>query len=787
MQLEEIAFMFWRANCRGCGHRQVRDIPNLATYGEQRLTDEQHRADVAAAAEADRTRVRQERAAERASRVAGEPQSVREFVALVDGVDAESPDSRAQTLLDLARAVPERCTEIAGRILVETALVVVSDPLLETLDSLQRADRLPADPLLAAALWQLAARPSQVAASIVVRLRAGLRAGDLNPLIPQLVWLSGTATEPFDQSSPYVEAISLAADVDLPAVLDELCDGIGDVENESRRGRWSSAAAELITMHPETAEVLAEALARSLRLPGSESIYAGSPHTGIHSGLVAALAARPAEIDAIFNRLAPSLSEPARESVFHAYDRVLTERRRGAMNLTEGDISLLVAAVFARLTDDWGPRVADDAVDVLDSISRDTPILLAERVDAVFGALLAMVAHMSADGNGPAATLLQPPNPLAALEHHGRLMMRNANARRLRDVVGRLAPLRPEPTLDGVEAILDTELMIGVEAADELRSHAVSLLGDIGVIPEFGPRVLPRLVSLSLGQDIILRTRAIEALGKLHGAPHRNLPADVIELLPGWLADPYKGPHRAAIDLIVEGWPVPDAVLYNVLGTLVVLGGLYASDDARVLHEVLLAVWKLSQRLAVDEQAMFQRFVLTTAEHLSIHDLERFVEWYAPRSCDPRNVGVLADRVLQVLTDSERISNPNRREDPLLRQLRNMSPEVLAPRTGAILDAARGQLPYIKDALEYLEVLQRAGDYANASSLAAEVLAYLPETTEAEVVRAGVVAVSASADVELACLEGNLVEAQAALGRWETALADRAAAASRRVDPWEML
>jgi hypothetical protein len=219
----------------------------------------------------------------------------------------------------------------------------------------------------------------------------------------------------------------------------------------------------------------------------------------------------------------------------------------------------------------------------------------------------------------------------------------------------------------------------------------------------------------------------------------------------------------------------------------VVLAGAYASDEESVLEDVLLVLWRLIDRLPPDETAMFQRFVLVTAEHLSIYDLERFVQWSAPRSCDPRNLGYLADRLLQVLSDEERIADPNRREDPLLRQLRDLPPGVLADRVELILTAAANHLPHVMGALEYVEVLQRFGEYDAASKLAAQVLAYLPETAEAEVVRAGVAAVAAAAAVELACSRGDLAEAVGGLERWDAALRDRGRAQDRRVDPWEML
>jgi len=113
--------------------------------------------------------------------------------------------------------------------------------------------------------------------------------------------------------------------------------------------------------------------------------------------------------------------------------------------------------------------------------------------------------------------------------------------------VGLLAPLRPEETLAGVEAVLDRTTLPDDDATQELRGQAVRLLGDLGKRPGMAPRVLPRIVASALGSDVIERARAIEALGEMGTVAHRRLPHDVLALMPVWLADPYKGPHQAAV------------------------------------------------------------------------------------------------------------------------------------------------------------------------------------------------------------------------------------------------
>jgi hypothetical protein len=785
MQLEGIALSFWRANCRGCPHRAIRAVPNLTNLGESVLEDEARQQQRADRHRQERERERAARRSDRAARIAGEPPATRSMVALLDGIDAEEPDARAERLVDEARAAPERCTREAGRVFLDTARVVFSDRLLEALDHLQRADRIPPDSLREVALLQLAERPSRVAAAVVVRLRAGLCAGELSPVLRSLVWLGGRSSEPFDRSRPYRDGLVLAADVDLSGVLDELRDGLTDAESSGRRGWWAWAASELMRERPETAAVLAEPIVRALNLPESLSPYAGSPNDGLREALQTAFEADPTAVDAIYRRLAAGLDDEQRKMLFHAYEGIFRDRESGERP-SEVAVQLALDAVFARMTGDWGAEVADDAVDALDFVAHYHSELLSGRVDAVFGALLTAAAQREPSREGNA--LLRPASPLSAMEQASRAMVRQAQLSKLRDVVGRLAPLRPEDTLRGIEAVLDDTTLPDDDATSELRGHAVRLLGDLGRVPALVGRVLPRVVTFALGRDVVTRTRAIEALGVLAREPHRRLPDDVLELLPIWLADPYRGPHRAAVDAMRRGLPVIEEVLSAVIVALANLARAYTTEDERFLNEVLEQLWQLSRRLDTDTAARIQRWCLKMAEHLSAGDLENFVRWEGARTGDRRNDDLLADRLLQLLQDGERATNPNRDQDPLMRLLRDLPPEILVPRVSGVMHAARQQLPFgVLSALEYVEVLQRAGTFGEAEALAQEVLGGILDTIEQRGLRAWVRAITAAARVERAYADDNSDQVAAALDDWGDALHEHEEVESQRREPWEMM
>lgn len=784
MQLELIAFEFWRANCRGCPHRQPVGVPNLTTVGEAMLDSERVAQEQAEQERVLREEERRKRSARREGEVAGEPVATRRMIGLLDGVDAEHPDIRGRQLVDEARAAPERCTPAAAKVLLETANTVPDDRLLEAVGHLQRAGRIPSERLLDTARLNLAGRPSRIAAELVVRLRAGLRHDMLASIIPNLVWLAGRSSDPIERGPSYVDGMLVAADANLPVVLDEIRHGIGDAENKWRRMRYAYASAELMKARPEVAELLAPALVDALALPDSLDIHSGAPGLGLRAALNSAFEAQPGQVGALYEKLGPTLSEEAREPVFHAYDSIFRRRLRDADVPQEG-AHIAIDAILRHLSGDWGERVAIEAVDALELVSKYHPTVLASRIEAVFGALLDEIAGSEA---GEASRLLRPPSPLDTIEAASRDFTRRSRISRLREVAGSLAPLRPEETLTFIDGVLEGSGLPAGEAADDLRGHAVRLLGSIGQMPEYAGRVLPQVVTFALGADVIMRTRTIEALGDISSVRHRRLPTDVAQLLPLWLMDPYRGPHRAAVDAMTRGFPVDEGVLGHVITALVGLARAYTTEDARFLDDVLDQLWALAGRLDPASAETVRAFCLETAQYLSRYDLERFLAWRGTRQITPALLGRFADRLLEVLSDEERITDPNAREDELIRLLRDLPPPVLGSRIDGIKAAALATAPYAAwPALHYVEILERALAWEEALDVAATVLDGIEDTTEHRGVRILASLVVAALRFELAVMRGEVESAESALREWEALCAEREKIERESRSAWQLL
>lgn len=763
MQLELIALEFWRANCRGCPHRQPVGLPNLTTKGEAMLEAERTAQEQAQRERASREADRQIRSARRAHEVAAEPASTRWMIKLLDGIDAEKPDVRARRLVDEAHAAPERCTPTAAKVLLETARIIPSDHLLEALGYLQRYGAVPAERLLEIALLGLAAGPSRVAAQLVVRLKAGLREGMLTDVIPSLIMLAGRSSDLIERTKPYVDGLLLAAEIALPALLEELSEGIGDGHNTWRRMRYAYAAAELMRARPEVAQLLAPALVHALTLPDSLDVHAGSPGLGLREALSAAFEAQPSEVETIYEKLGTSLSEEARRPVFMAYDKLFRGRLR-AQSVPHAAAEIALDAVLRHISGDWGEEIKTLAVATLELISKYHPAVIVDRAEVVFGALLNEIAPPTT----PAPDLLNPASPMQALEATSRDLSRRNRSSRLRSVVSNLAPLKPEETLAFIEAVLQGSGLPAGEAADTLRGHAVRLMGTIGQMSEYVGRVLPRLVAIALGSDVIMRTRAIQALGDLSDVPHRRLPGDVTQLLPIWLTDPYRGPHRAAVEAMSRGFPVEEGVLAEAVRALIALGEAYATKDDDFLDDVLDQLWTLATRLDPASAEAVRKFCLKKGQHLSHYDLERFLERRGARHLTPGLASVFADRLLEILSHEERLTDPNARDDNLMKLLRDLPAPVLRSRLKAIRAAAVETAPYaIWSALQYVEVLQRAFAWEEAVDLATALRDGVEDTIENREIRLLASIILAAARFELAVMRGESDVGDDALRSWD--------------------
>ncbi len=783
MQLEGIAFDFWRSNCRGCPHRVPVGLPNLATWGQEELDRQAAEREVADRKRAERDSIRAERSAARMSRVQGEPAAARALVQLLDGIDTEEPDERASELVDQCRATPEKFTSGTVGVLLDTAQDAPNESLLKGLEHLNQHGLVPIQELVKAAVTLLARGVSSEAARIVVDHAELLEASDVSSVVDSALFLAGRSHGPFHESIVHPDLMLLAAERNLPIVLDKLNGHITGAD-DSLRGYMSSAASELIQAMPEVAPVIARSLVTALRMPRGTEIYAGSPRHGIVTALERALVARPRDVDRIFRDQAKRLDDDQRHVLFDAYERVLRLQSADEEAIDEDLLEVCRDAALDVALGEWGFNARGDGVDTLELLGRYHPEALRSHAAALIGLLISLT--QPADDADLGVTLDMPP-ALQEMQRQSSAIVRQSLAGKVREIFAQASSGNPAEALNVVESLLDQEPSGGGGDGGALRRHAILLVGQLGTAPELASRALSRLVGYALSADVVTRSVAIDSLEALRSAPERNLPDDVLELLPAWLRDQYVGPHQAAIRAMRRGWPVLPHVRVDVVLALLGLAQYYATTDARLLNDILDLVWGQSGHFEADARDKIRHRCLELAEQLSIYDLENFVRWRGKGELSDGSTDLLADRILDCLLDLERATDTNRRDDDLVRMLRDFPPKLIVDRVERVREAARIRITYVLgQSLEYVEVLQCAGLWSEAVALAAEIEDGVPDTIESRGARALASVTKHGAEVEFFLSRGDMTGAAVAMDKWKKCAEIRDEVLAQRQMPWEI-
>jgi hypothetical protein len=144
-----------------------------------------------------------------------------------------------------------------------------------------------------------------------------------------------------------------------------------------------------------------------------------------------------------------------------------------------------------------------------------------------------------------------------------------------------------------------------------------------------------------------------------------------------------------------------------------------------------------------------------------------------------------ADRLLEAVHATEtRVDN---RSDELMRRLRDLPAAALEARAESVVEAARGRLPqWTGEAAEFVEVLQGAGLWKEAATLAGEIAKGVPDDTEHAAQRAGVLAHLAQARFEAALADRDFAGAQEELAQWHEHLEREREIRKARPSPFDL-
>ncbi|WP_148261170.1 hypothetical protein [Conexibacter woesei] len=774
-RLFENAVRFYEQNCRACPHRDPQGVPNLKTLAERTLDERRtarERADLTAAKE---DAERSARAQARAQRVEREPEPTRALVSLIEGIDARTPDGRADELVDLCRVHPELATPPAAAVLMDFAANNPGEAIFAALVQLDAASVLDRDRLLEVTIEGLGHGPLSSAATLLVRLQAGLKPGQLEPILSVIAAL---AAPPHDYGLPPdfdLAPLHLAAAHSLPALLDRLTALILHEESYPRR-IGAGAARRLIEHEPPTAAQLARPLLDGLQLPDPERGYLGSPQEELEEALGTAFGSDPRTIAAVIENRARRVDVEARPILFNVIEYAV----RNATNDDTGheSVEAAIEVSFRRLGGDWGDQVTYDAAHLIRNTSGWFPKLMASRVDQLFGALMMAVSVRTDEsplGLPQAASLME------ALHNAGRSSTQAAVIRELRDATSLLVPHAPNDIARNVLSVIALSDPLSDEMKD-LRDHAVRLLGSLGQRDDLLPEVMPALWKALVHEDQRVRACGIQAWAKISRVNNRRLPADLGDLLPILLRDQHTIVHGSLFQALRDGLPIDESQTKQTADLLLGWAVTYANLDPDVLDQILWVLWELSERRPSRENQFIRAQCVLLAKHLSRHAKENFIRSRGHAATKlPGFSGLLLD-----IISTRPAVEVNGRDYKMLRLLRELPVETLTEHLEDIQEIARAEMSRdIIKAACFVEILQRATLWTDAAELAEAIFNAIPDTTEDAIERESALRTLEIARAEDALQAGSPDIAERAFERAAQAVERRERALRTMRYPWD--
>jgi hypothetical protein len=225
------------------------------------------------------------------------------------------------------------------------------------------------------------------------------------------------------------------------------------------------------------------------------------------------------------------------------------------------------------------------------------------------------------------------------------------------------------------------------------------------------------------------------------------------------LADPYVIVHRTMLHALRRGVGVREEHAGQVLAVLFPLADHYAKTqtDSDTLDDALRALQIVARRLPSSEYAVpTERLVAKMARKLDDYALMYYLERGPHQGL--LELPEYAEALLDALKRPQIFTEPNSGDSRLREILDRVPPRLLTPHAAELLEAARANLIWnVYRALEYVEVLERLGLWAEAVELADEIAAAQPTTIDHARERTFAELVSASARLEAAIAEGRSV------------------------------
>ena len=758
---------FYRGNCVGCPHRRIQEIPNLATWCEERAAERARHAETERRAAEECQRSLESRQAVRRLLRLTENDAGRELLDLLDRLDGHEPSEAdhqdaEERLVATVRSAPGF---LSARI-VDALFAVAEAGEPAALRALtiwvRRAPRL-ADRLLHVAVHLLAEDQDPQVAEVFVQLADRATPQDVEQIIDSLMGLAAQVIwwEQDDQPA----GLLAAARVSLPVVLDAICryleghgpgDAVGgDGPSSAAVAVGGCAAEHLIRQEPGTASVLVprllEALPRAMHVrelhPAPDTLW----HAVIRA-LRAAFLVRPVETADTVDRVALSRPVEERKHLFGMYAGVLNARDGTAVPVEARRVAL--ARVVARAMGDWGLDVAATAATDVEHLAASNPLELAGSGRALVGTLLRVLS----ESGDPARRLESLVDPVQRLEEESRRVVRVRWIRSLAIAVGHLVSTDAE--FAEVMTLYDatvTESIGTTDAARELRRRLLGAFPALATSPGQAAKLMPRLYSALLDSDVGIRATAIDACHRWVAGPGYRLPELVRAFVPTLLDDKYVAVHRAMIQAITAVPPLRGDVRRVVL-SLLAWASTYVTRDPDLSSDAAAAAVRLARALGPDAASSVAGFALSLVKQFDdpweTRDMLHASAPYADRH------PVWAQLAVRLLATRHWLDSGDP-EPSIRRRLLEMSDVTLTSALGEIDAAVTACLPdHPGMAWCWIEVLQAAGMWKEAGHLASRIVELIPGTAEYESRLQYARVMRAAALVETALADGDAASAR---------------------------
>ncbi len=317
---------------------------------------------------------------------------------------------------------------------------------------------------------------------------------------------------------------------------------------------------------------------------------------------------RPEETADAVDRVALLRSVEERKHLFWIYADVL-DPRDGTAVLMEARVVAL-ARVVARAMGDWGLEVAATAATDVEHLAASNPSELAGSGRTLIGTLLCAL-NESGDLGSRLEALADPGR---RLEEESRRAVRVRWVRSLAIAVGHM--IRTDAEFAEAMALYDATITEGIgttDAARELRRRLLHAFPALAASPGQAARLMPRLYSALLDNDVGIRATAIDACRRWATSPGYALPELVHVFVPTLLDDMYVAVHRAMIRAISAVPPLHGDVRRVVL-SLLNWADTYATRDPNLSSDAAVAAIRFARTFGPDAASSVAGFALNVVK-----------------------------------------------------------------------------------------------------------------------------------------------------------------------------